>query len=78
MFNVGMNDDIRRQVREAMREKDISTYRLAEMVKTVQPNISRILSGRSGSIPELWTKVLDALGLELVVRKKGDDGNSET
>ena len=54
-----------------MREQGVSTYRLAELVDTVQPNISRILSGRSGSIPDLWGKVFDALNLELVVKDKG-------
>jgi transcriptional regulator with XRE-family HTH domain len=71
IFNVGMNDEIRQRVRQRMKEKGLSTYKLADLVETVQPNISRILSGRSGSIPELWVKVFDALGLELTVKEKG-------
>jgi predicted transcriptional regulator len=71
MFYMGMTDEIRQKVRDAMREQGLSTYKLADKVGTSQPNIARILTGRSGSIPALWEKTLDALGLELVAKKKG-------
>ena len=52
-----------------MKEQGVSTYKLADAVETAQPNIARILSGRSGSIPDLWQRVFKALGLKLVVVK---------
>jgi predicted transcriptional regulator len=67
MFDMAMTEDIRTQVRQKMKEEGLSTYKLAEAVETTQPNISRILSGRSGGIPKLWQKILKRLGLKLVV-----------
>lgn len=53
--------------------KGISTYKLAELARMSQPNVSRALSGRSGGIPTTWQRILDALGLELVAVPKGTD-----
>lgn len=68
-----MNDTIRKRVRSEMDRADVSTYQLAELVGMKQPNVTRVLTGRSGSIPDSWQKILDALDLELVVVPKGSD-----
>ena len=71
MCNMEMNQRIRKITRDAMEQKGISTYRLAELTGMQQPNVTRLLTGRSGSIPESWQKILDALNLELVAVPKG-------
>ena len=73
MSNMGMNSKVRQKVREVMSGKEISTYKLAELTEMSQPNVARALSGRSGSVPSTWQRILDALGLELVAVPKGTD-----
>ena len=73
MSNMGMNLNIRQTVRSVMSAKDLSTYKLAEQTGMSQPNVARALTGRSGSIPTTWARILDALGLELVAVPKGTD-----
>lgn len=65
-----MTDSIREMVRESMNQQGISTYRLAQLTEIEQPNVTRLLKGRSGKIPDSWQKILDALDLELVVQPK--------
>lgn len=65
-----MTEKIRQQIRDVMTEQEMTTYRLAQMTGIDQPNVTRLLKGRSGKIPESWQKVLDALGLELIVKQK--------
>ena len=78
MSNMRMNDRVRMTTKAVMAEKGISTYKLAELVNSSQPNVARALSGRSGSIPTTWQKILDALGLELIAVPKGTDLNQFT
>ena len=73
MSNMGMNANIRQTVRDTMSAKDLSTYKLADQTGMSQPNVARALTGRSGSIPTTWQRILDALGLELVAVPKGTD-----
>lgn len=56
-----------------MRQRNLSQEGLGELVEMSQPNVARALSGRSGSIPSTWARILDALGLELVAVPKGTD-----
>jgi antitoxin component HigA of HigAB toxin-antitoxin module len=57
-------------IREAMNRKGITQTELAKLAGISQPNVSHILSGKRGKISSEMTKVLDALGLELCVKKK--------
>lgn len=65
-----MTNSIREMVRESMNQQGISTYRLAQLTEIEQPNVTRLLKGRSGKIPDSWQKILDALDLELVAQPK--------
>ena len=42
----------------------------ARAVDMEPPNVSRLLSGASGRVPETWQKILDELGLELIAVPK--------
>lgn len=70
-----MNVRIRESVKAHMRAKNLSQEALGELVDMAQPNIARLLSGRSGRIPETWNRILDALELEVVAVPKGTDVN---
>jgi len=44
----------------------MSQGELSRVLSVPRPNITRALSGRSGEIPDLWARMLDALDLELI------------
>lgn len=64
-----MTDDLRAQLRQYLSDHNLSQSALAVTVGTDRHTISRALT-RNGSIPPIWQKMLDALGLELVLRPK--------
>lgn len=66
----GMNNEIRQAVKQVMEKQGISQGKLAEDIGIDRVNLTRVLSGRSGKIPETWQKILERLNLELVVREK--------
>lgn len=66
-----MNNQIRELVRHIMQEEGISSYKLADLLDMKQPNVTRVLTGRSGNIPNSWQKILDIFELELVAVPKG-------
>lgn len=68
-----MTDSVRALVNQRMAAKGMNRAQLAREVGMELPNISRILNGRSGVMPESWGRILDALGLELVAVPKGTD-----
>ena len=65
-----MNDEIRRVVIEEMKRREITRYQMAKDLKIESPNISRLLNGRSGKVPESWQQIFDYLGLELKLEEK--------
>jgi transcriptional regulator with XRE-family HTH domain len=67
---IGMNERVRQVVKAVMQERELTQTRLAEELGMQQPNLTRLLSGRIGSVPENWQRVLDALDLELTATPK--------
>lgn len=66
----GMNEAVRSAVKTAMKQKGLSQGQLARDLGLERPAVTRLLSGTSGKVPDTWQKVLDALGLEIVVQEK--------
>lgn len=66
-----MNDRIRRAVRISLAERDMTQADLARDTGMKPQYVSELLTGKAGKIPTSWTRVLDALDLELVAVKKG-------
>ena len=62
--------DWRRAVREAMAERNLTHQDVADLLGVSRSRVGHLLSGARGRIPESVTELLDALGLELVVRRK--------
>lgn len=67
-----MNDRIRRAVRVSLAERDMTQADLARTVGMKPQYVSELLTGKAGKIPTAWTRVLDALDLELVAVKKSE------
>ena len=65
-----MTDDIRLSVRVHMLKNGISQTQLAEDVGLTRQHVSALLTGHRGRLPDSWQRVLDGLGLEVVVRAK--------
>lgn len=64
-----MTDDLRLQLRQYLSEHGLTQTGLALAVGTDRHTINRALA-RNGRIPPIWQKMLDNLGLELVLQPK--------
>ena len=69
----GMNSEVRETVRQAMRERELTQMEFAQRLGMTQPALAKMLTGRTGQIPESWQKVLDELDLKLVAVPRGDN-----
>lgn len=69
-MRAGMNEEVREAVKREMERRELSQGELARQLEMERPNLTRLLSGRSGKIPKVWQDVLDALDLELVALPK--------
>ena len=65
-----MNKVIRGAIKNRLLERQVSQYKLAKDLNSTQPNISRMLAGRSGGIPKKWQELFDFLELELIAVPK--------
>jgi predicted XRE-type DNA-binding protein len=65
-----VNDRIRSDVKELLKQRGLTQQQLADMTGIERPNINAMLSGKVGKMPDRWEKLLDALGLEVVIRPK--------
>ena len=72
-MNATVNEKVRNTVKQQMLKKALNQTSLAKRVSMSRVNLVRLLSGRSGQVPESWQKVLDELDLELVAVPKGAD-----
>lgn len=70
-----MNHNIRKDIRKAMIDHEMTRAALARTTKLSPGHVSDLLGGRRGDLGDGWCKVLDALGLELCVRPKAQDGS---
>jgi ribosome-binding protein aMBF1 (putative translation factor) len=71
---MGVTDNVRQQIEQVRREKNLTHEDLAAMIAIDRPNLTRMLSGTSGKLPKKWQALLDALGLELKAVPKGQGG----
>lgn len=66
----GMNAEIRGAVRDELRRRGMTHAQIAHQLQMPRPQVTRMLTGQSGSVPEGWQKLLDALDLQLTVTRK--------
>jgi transcriptional regulator with XRE-family HTH domain len=69
-----VTDRIREEVRVALVRQRVSQGELADRVGLSRQHVSALLTGHRGKLPEAWERILDGLGLELVVRPKERPG----
>jgi len=62
----GMNADVRDAVKAVLEQRGLTQAELARRIGMERPNLHRLLSGRSGQVPEAWQKIFDELGLQLI------------
>ncbi|SMB93198.1 helix-turn-helix domain-containing protein [Deinococcus hopiensis] len=67
-----MNDRIRLQAREAMKKQGLTQEQLGERAGIPRTHVSQMLSGAIGKMPDRWTALADALGMEIVLQPKLD------
>lgn len=62
-----MNDKIREEVRVALARKALNQSDLAERIGVSKQYLNAYINGKAGSVPRLWAKVFNELGLELTI-----------
>ena len=65
-----MTEHIRDEVRVAMVRRHVTQGEIAERLGISRQHLSAMLGGRRSRLPDAWEKLLDELGLELVVRPR--------
>ncbi len=65
-----MTEHIRDEVRVALVRRHVTQGEIAERLGISRQHLSAMLSGRRSRLPDAWEKLLDELGLELVVRTR--------
>ena len=66
-----VNDRIREEARIAMLRQRVTQTALAERTGLSRQHINHLLTGHRGGVAAGWLRILDELGLELVVVPKG-------
>jgi len=69
-----MNDDVRAAVNARLAQKGMTRADLARAISKTPQTLTRALNGTEGggTVPPLWTAILEALDLELTARPRGD------
>lgn len=62
-----MNDEIREGVRAELKRRGLTHAQMAEQLGMPRPQLTRMLTGQSGQVPEAWRKLFGALDLHLTV-----------
>lgn len=68
-----VNEQIRQQVRQAMRDQGISQEELAQKLGTERVYVNRMLNGRVSSVPKRWAQVFSELGLRLTLEAESQE-----
>jgi ribosome-binding protein aMBF1 (putative translation factor) len=67
---LAMTDKIREAIRIELARRDMSQVDLAKKVKRTPQQINNVVRGESAKLPDVWSDIFDALGLELTVQPK--------
>ena len=68
MTNV--TEELRAELRAELARRRIKQVDLVHELGISRTHLSNLLNGQRGQLPPTWQKLLDHLGLELVVRPK--------
>jgi len=59
------------QIRKAIEASDKTRYRLSKETGIAQSQLSRLMTGEEGLSFENLERLIDALGLEIIIRQRG-------
>lgn len=65
-----MNDQIRQAVRVELAKRNSRQTELADRLGVTRQYVSSLMRGETGNVPDVWQRIFDELGLELVVKPK--------
>lgn len=65
-----MTDDIRTAVRVQLAMRDQKQIDLANSIGVSKQHLNSVLRGKTAKMPDVWEKIFDELGLEIVVQPK--------
>jgi len=68
-----MNERIRKAVRIELASRRSNQAELARKVGVSPQYVSDIMSGKTGNVPTVWSRIFDELGLELTVKPKHEE-----
>ncbi|WP_407543021.1 hypothetical protein Q0M94_25465 (plasmid) [Deinococcus radiomollis] len=63
-------ENLAEQVRKALKDQGVTQIKLAELLDTTQPVVSRTLKASVLNDRSHWPAILDILGLEVFIRPK--------
>ncbi|MCD0169663.1 helix-turn-helix transcriptional regulator [Deinococcus sp. 23YEL01] len=66
-----MNESILNTVRNEVEKRGLTHQELADQLNMPRSQVTRMLNGKSGRIPDGWAALLHALGLEVVAKRTG-------
>ena len=71
-----VNDQIRKAIKIELVKKGLSQIEISEKIGVTPQHLSRMLSegskSKSGDLPKAWQNLLDELGLDLIVKPRGN------
>jgi ribosome-binding protein aMBF1 (putative translation factor) len=67
-----MTEQIREAVRIELAKRKWSQSELARRIEKSPQFVSQIMGSDRGDVPEYWQSIFDELGLELMVKAKGN------
>jgi transcriptional regulator with XRE-family HTH domain len=67
-----MTDEVRNQIKQHLQREGITQAELAQQSGVRQDYVSKLLRGERGTIPKEWQKIVEALGYELTLKRKGE------
>lgn len=67
-----MNPEIREHIRAEMQRRGLTHAQVADLLGMPRPQVTRMLTGQSGSVPLGWQKLLDTLDLKVTLIPKED------
>ena len=65
------------EIRKAIKDSDKSRYRLSKETSIPQSQLSRLLTGEKGLSFEALERLVEALGLEIVIQKRRPKGRQK-
>ena len=71
-----MNERIRAQAKQLLKEQGLTQERLGELAGIPRTHVSQMLNGTIGKMPQRWTDLADALGMEIALVEKGGEGKA--